>query len=155
MINKAIIVGYVGRDPETRYTQGGDAISNFSVATTEKWKKDGQPQERTEWHRITTWGKLAEIVGEHVKKGSLIYIEGKIQTRKWQDKDGTDRYTTEIRADQVKFLNRAGGDRDEDSTPSRGQQDRPPAGKKPASPAAGDRPGKQTGFEDMPDDIPF
>lgn len=105
-VNKVIIVGNLGADPETRYTQGGDAIANFSVATTESWKdkSTGEKKELTEWHRCSVFGKLAEICGQYLKKGSQVYIEGKLQTRKWQDKEGIDRYTTEIKIDEMRML---------------------------------------------------
>ena len=105
MINKVIIIGNLGADVEVRYTQDGTAAASFTVATTERWKgKDGQMQEQTEWHRVTAWRKLAEICGEYLQKGSRVYIEGKLQTRKWKDKDGNDRYTTEIVAREMKML---------------------------------------------------
>ena len=104
-LNKAMLVGYVGKDPEVKHTNNGTAICNFSVATTESWKdQQGAKQERTEWHRITVWKRLAEIVGEYVRKGTLVYVEGRIETRKWQDNDGNDRYTTEIIAREVLML---------------------------------------------------
>lgn len=107
MINKAIIVGHAGSDAEIRYTKSGDATASFNVATTERWKdKSGKFQEVTEWHKIVVWRKLAEICGEYVKKGSKLYVEGKIQTRKYQDQSGNDRYTTEIVAREVKFLDK-------------------------------------------------
>ncbi len=107
MINKAIIIGNLGADPEIRYTQSGSQVASFNVATTERWKdKDGQQQESTEWHRIVAWQRLAEICGEYLHKGSRVYIEGKIQTRKWQDQSGNDRYTTEIIAREMKMLDR-------------------------------------------------
>lgn len=150
-INKAIIVGYCGRDPETRYLPNGDAVTNFTVATTERWKDkaSGEQQERTEWHRINCFGKLAEIAGQYLKKGSHVYAEGKIQTRKYQDKDGVDRYVTEIRCNELKFLSKAPEADAGGSTPSKPQQQKPAA--KPAAKTAP----KTTGFEDMPDDIPF
>jgi len=106
MLNQAQIIGHLGRDPETRYLPSGDAVTNFSIATTEKWrdKNTGEQKEATEWHRINTFGKLAEIAGQYLKKGSLVFIQGKIVTRKWQDKDGIERYSTEIRADSMKML---------------------------------------------------
>nr|WP_320012053.1 single-stranded DNA-binding protein [uncultured Desulfobulbus sp.] len=105
MINKAILIGNLGADPEIRYTQNGTAVATFSLATTERRKgQDGQVQEMTEWHRIVAWQRLAEICGEYLSKGSKVYIEGKIQTRKWQDKSGNDRYTTEIVAREMKML---------------------------------------------------
>lgn len=104
-INKAIILGNIGNDPETKYTQDGKAITSFSVATSEKWKdKNGQPNEKTEWHRITCFGKLAEIAEKYLKKGSKVYIEGSIKTDKWKDKDGNDRYTTGIIAKEMQML---------------------------------------------------
>lgn len=104
-VNKAIIVGTLGRDPEIRYMQNGDAACNLSVATSESWKdKSGEKQERTEWHRISMFGKLAEIAGQYLAKGSSVYLEGKLQTRKWTDKDGVDKYTTEIIADRMQML---------------------------------------------------
>jgi single-strand DNA-binding protein len=109
MINKVILIGNLGADPEIRYTQDGTAAASFTVATTEKWKgKDGQMQESTEWHRVTAWRRLAEICGEYLSKGSRVYIEGKLQTRKWQDKNGNDRYTTEIIAREMKMLSPRG-----------------------------------------------
>ena len=107
MINKAIIIGNLGADPELRYTNSGAPVASFRVATTERWKgQDGQVQEQTEWHSIVAWRKLAEICGEHLRKGSRVYIEGKLQTRKWQDQNGNDRYTTEIVAREMKMLDR-------------------------------------------------
>ena len=105
MINKVILIGNLGKDPEIRYTQSGAAVVNFSIATTERWKgQDGQQQENTEWHNIVAWKRLAEICSEYLHKGSKVYIEGKLQTRKWQDKDGNDRYTTEIVARDMQML---------------------------------------------------
>lgn len=105
MINKAILIGNLGSDPEVKYTQSGTAVATFRVATTERWKgQDGQMQESTEWHRIVAWKRLAEICGEYLLKGSRVYIEGKIQTRKWQDQNGVDKYTTEIVAREMKML---------------------------------------------------
>jgi single-strand DNA-binding protein len=111
MENLVILIGNLGADPEVRYTQDGTPAASFTVATTERWKgKDGQVQEQTEWHKITAWRKLAEICGEYLRKGSKVYIKGKLQTRKWQDKDGADRYTTEIVAREMKmFSGRDGG----------------------------------------------
>ncbi len=109
MINKAILIGNLGGDPEIRYTQSGTQVASFTVATTERFKgKDGQMQENTEWHRIVAWNRLAEICGEYLHKGSRVYIEGKIQTRKWQDQSGNDRYTTEIVAREMKMLSARG-----------------------------------------------
>jgi len=109
MINKAILIGNLGSDPEVRYTQSGAAVANFTIATTEKWKgQDGQMQEQTEWHRIVAFARLGEICGEYLSKGSKVYIEGRIQTRKWEDKDGNARYTTEIVAREMKMLDSKG-----------------------------------------------
>lgn len=108
-VNKAIIIGHLGRDPEVNYTQGGDAVANFSVATSETWtdKQSGEKKERTEWHRIVAWRRLGEICGEHLRKGSQVYVEGKLQTRSWEQ-DGVTRYTTEINATTVQFLGNSG-----------------------------------------------
>ena len=105
-VNKVIIVGNLGKDPETRYAPSGDAVTNITVATTETWKDKatGERKEATEWHRVVFWGKLAEIVDKYVKKGSQVYVEGRIETRKWTDKNGHDKYTTEIVADQMQML---------------------------------------------------
>ena len=110
-VNKVILIGNLGNDPEIRYTAGGAAVANISLATAESWKdkETGEQQERTEWHRVVFFGKLAEIVGEYLRKGSQVYVEGRLQTRKWQDKEGKDRYTTEINADRVVLV---GGRRD-------------------------------------------
>lgn len=149
-VNKVILIGNLGADPEVRYMPSGDAITNIRVATTEVWKdKNGEKQERTEWHRVALFGKLAEIAGEYLKKGSQVYIEGRLQTRKWQDKDGQDRYTTEIIADRMQMLGSRGGGN------SFEVQERPAAtGVPPAAPAA--KPAKKgADFEDFEDDIPF
>ena len=109
-VNRVILVGNLGRDAELRYTGGGAAVASFSVATTEVWKdKDGQRQEQTEWHRISLWGKQAESVAQYLTKGKQVYVEGRLQTRKWQDKEGHDRYTTEVKADRVVLLGSGGG----------------------------------------------
>lgn len=105
MLNKVMLIGNLGADPELKYTQSGVAVCNFSVATSERWKdKDGQQQEATEWHRVVVWKKLAEVCEDYLHKGSKVYVEGKLQTRKWQDQNGNDRYTTEIFALNVQFL---------------------------------------------------
>jgi single-strand DNA-binding protein len=108
-INKVILVGRLGRDPEIRYTPSGAAVANFTIATSEEWndKETGQKQERTEWHRIVAWRRLGEICGEYLRKGSQIYIEGKLQTRSWEDRDGNKRYTTEIVAQNMQMLGSA------------------------------------------------
>ncbi len=104
MLNKVMLIGNLGADPEMRYTQNGSAVANFNIATTETWVKDGNKEERTEWHRIIAFARLGEICGEYLSKGSKVYIEGKIQTRQWEDKDGVKRYTTEIIAREMKML---------------------------------------------------
>ena len=150
-VNKVIIVGNLGKDPETRYAPSGDAVTNIVVATTETWKDktSGEKREATEWHRVVFFGKLAEIAGQYLKKGSQVYLEGKLKTRKWQDKDGQDRYTTEINADEMKMLGSKGdGQQQEGQRPQQTQQ-RPPANpqRQPQ--------GQAGGFSDMDDDIPF
>lgn len=120
-VNKVILVGNLGADPEVRYMPNGGAVANLSIATSESWKdQQGQQQERTEWHRVTMYRKLAEIAGEYLKKGSQVYLEGKLQTRKWQDQSGNDRYTTEIIADQMQML--GGGARNDNSGDYQGNQ---------------------------------
>ena len=109
MVNKVILVGRLGADPEIRYTQDGTMVTNLNVATNEQWKdKEGERQQRTEWHRVVTFRKLAEICGNYLSKGSLVYIEGRIQTRSWDDKDGVKRYTTEVVASTMQMLDRKG-----------------------------------------------
>jgi single-strand DNA-binding protein len=142
-INKAIIVGRLGRDPEVRYTPDGTAVANFSVATSEEWKdkNTGEKRERTEWHRIVAWRRLGEICGEYLSKGRQVYIEGRIQTRDWEDKDGNKRYTTEIVADNMQML----GSRD-DLGGSRGADPGPRPQDSAPGPSEGDM---------GDDDIPF
>lgn len=124
MLNKVQIIGRVGADPEIRYTADGKALSSARVAVTETWKdRDGKNHEHTEWFRVKFFGKLAEIVGEYVKKGRLVYIEGSLRTEKWQDKDGNDRYTTEVRADQMKMLGKRESDDDGNNEAGRGGRD--------------------------------
>lgn len=137
MLNQAQLIGHLGRDPEVRYMPNGDAVASFSIATAEKWKdkQTGESKEQTEWHRISAFGKLAEIVERFLQKGSLVYVSGKIVTRKYTDKDGVEKYTTEIRANEMKML---GGNRTEEQKPAQ----------KPA-------PQKSSGFDDLPDDLPF
>ena len=110
-VNKVILVGNLGKDPETRYMPSGSAVTNLTLATSESWKdkQSGEAQERTEWHKIAMFGRLAEIAAEYLRKGSQVYIEGKLRTRKWQDKEGKDRYTTEIVADEMQMLGSKGG----------------------------------------------
>ena len=155
-VNKAILIGHLGRDPEVRYSPSGSAVANVSVATSESWKdkNTGENQERTEWHRVVFFGRLAEIVGEYLKKGSQVYIEGRLQTRKWQDQSGADRYTTEIVANDMQMLGgRAGGARDSDY----GGMDQTPA--EPAGGQRGQdapaRGGSGPAASDFDDDIPF
>ena len=165
-VNKVILLGNLGRDPEVRCTPSGDAVASMSIATTESWKdKSGQRQEKTEWHSVVMYRRLAEIAGEYLKKGSQVYIEGRLQTRKWQDKQGNDRYTTEIAADHMQML----GQRDSGGASDRrggGRQDYHPAGG--GHVAAGGSPSQRqqaperrtpkpppNNFADMDDDIPF
>jgi len=110
-VNKAILIGNLGADPETRYTAGGTAVTNANIATSDSWrdKSSGEMQERTEWHRVVFFARLAEVAGEYLRKGSKIYVEGRIQTRKWQNKDGIDQYTTEIVANEMQMLDTKGG----------------------------------------------
>ena len=141
-VNKVIIVGNLGADPESRFAPSGDAICNISVATTESWKdkQTGEKKEATEWHRVGFYGKLAEIAGQYLKKGSQVYIEGSLRTRKWQDKTGQDRYTTEIRADVMKML----GGKSEGQQQSAAPRQQAPQRQQMAPPAG-----------DFDDDIPF
>jgi single-strand DNA-binding protein len=156
-VNKVILIGNLGRDPETRYMPDGGAITNISVATTDVWKdKNGEKQEKTEWHRVAFFGKLAEIAGEYLKKGSQVYVEGRLQTRKWQDKDGADKYTTEVIADRMQMLGSRqgmGGGAGAGAERSGGGEEREGGGAargaaKPAAKAGGK-------FDDFEDDIPF
>jgi len=172
-INKVILVGNLGQDPEIRYTANGAAVANITVATSEQWtdRQSGQKQERTEWHRVVLFGRLGEIAGEYLRKGSQVYLEGKLQTRKWQDQNGQDRYTTEIVANELQMLGGRGGagggsadyNNAQDFGGARNQnQDvgggRPAAapqqggGGRPAAPAA---PAGGSNFDDFDDDIPF
>jgi len=164
-VNKVIIVGNLGRDPETRYMPNGDAVTNVAVATTESWKdkNSGEKKELTEWHRITFYRKLAEVAGQYLKKGSQVYVEGRLQTRKWTDKDGVEKYTTEIIADTMQMLGGrqgAGGGASDDgggygSAPPARQSAGPgsSSGAAPARAPAANRPAPN--FSDMDDDIPF
>ena len=166
-INKVIIIGNLGRDPEVRYTPNGSAICNVSVATTRNWKDktSGDKVEETEWHRVVCYDRLAEIAGEYLKKGRPVYFEGRLKTRKWQDKEGKDVYTTEIIADNMQLLGGregAGGGDSGDDYADRGDRSeaRAPAPARSAAPAPRPAPPKPaakpaTGFDDMDDDIPF
>lgn len=162
-VNKVILIGNLGADPESRFAPSGDAICNVRLATTETWrdKNTGERREATEWHRVSFYGKLAEIAGQYLRKGSQVYIEGSLRTRKWQDQSGQDRYTTEIRADEMKMLGRReGGD-----APMRGGEGNWDAGAQSAparAPAPAPRaqpqaqpPAQAGGFGDFDDDIPF
>jgi single-strand DNA-binding protein len=150
-VNKVIVVGNLGRDPETRYMPDGAAITNVSIATSFQWtdKASGEKKEETEWHRVVFRGKLAEVAGEYLKKGSQVYVEGRLRTRKWQDKEGQDKYTTEIVADRMQMLGSRAGAGEPREAPSepRAAEPRPAAGAPSKKPA-----GK---FDDMEDDIPF
>jgi len=131
-LNKVMLIGNLGKDPEVRYTASGQAVASFSLATSEKFKgKSGEWEERTEWHNITLWGKLAEIAGEYLSKGKTVFIEGRLQTRKWQDKNGNDRYTTDIVGDKMQMLSpkgevRRGGDVTSEPTGGGGNHEEPP-----------------------------
>ena len=158
-VNKVILVGNLGKDPEVRYMPSGRAVANVTLATSESWKdkNSGEKQERTEWHNVVFYSPLAEIAGQYLRKGSSVFVEGRLQTRKWQDKNGQDRYTTEIIANEMKMLGSRGGgsapfssEGDADSAPASAPQPHhpPAASRSPASPA----PGADNGFDD---DIPF
>ncbi|MFT5139381.1 MAG: single-strand DNA-binding protein [Rhodothermales bacterium] len=150
-INKVILVGNLGKDPEIRYTAGGAAIANITIATSESWrdKQSGEKQEKTEWHRVVFFSRLAEIVGEYLKKGSQVYVEGRLQTRKWQDKSGQDRYTTEIVANEMQMLG-GRGEGGGGSSQGGGGFRKPESAQAPAGQAA---PKVEEDFPD--DDIPF
>lgn len=138
-VNKVILLGNLGKDPETKYMSNGEAVTNITLATTETWKdKNGEKQEKTEWHRVTFYRKLAEIAGQYLKKGSQVYIEGRLETRKWTDKSGVERYTTEIIAHEMKMTG---------SKPGQSEQRQPEK--------AAPKQNSGSGFEDMDDDIPF
>lgn len=161
-INKVILIGNLGRDPETRYMPSGKAATNFSIATSERFKdrETGEPQERTEWHRIATFDRLAEISAEYLKKGSKVYIEGRLRTRKWQDKEGKDRYSTEIIADQMQMLDSKGGGGaampGEDDTDFRGGARSNRSGRPAPATTTSTAPGSAAAESpDFDDDIPF
>ncbi len=144
-INKVILVGNLGADPDTRYMPSGGAVTNLSLATSESWKdkQSGEQKERTEWHKVAMFGRLAEISAEYLRKGSQVYIEGKLRTRKWQDRDGNDRWTTEIIADEMQMLGGRGGG---GGAPMRGDDSY--SQRAPSQPAAAEP-------DDFDDDIPF
>jgi single-strand DNA-binding protein len=155
-VNKVILIGNLGRDPEVRYTPSGAAICNVTIATSRQWKaKDsGEKMEETEWHRVVFYDRLAEIAGEYLKKGRPVYVEGRLKTRKWQDKDGVEKYTTEIIAEQMQLLGSRegmGGGADEGG----GGASRPAPAQRPAAGRPAPASKSSTGFEDMDDDIPF
>jgi single-strand DNA-binding protein len=155
-VNKVILIGNLGRDPEVRYAPSGSAICNVTLATSRQWKDktSGERQEETEWHRVVFYDRLAEIAGEYLKKGRPVYVEGRLKTRKWTDKDGVEKYTTEIVADQMQLLgSREGmGDGGGESGGARSAPASRPTGGGAAKPAAQK---SSTGFDDMDDDIPF
>ena len=166
-VNKVIVIGNLGRDPEVRYTPSGAAVCNLRIATTRNWKNrdSGERQEETEWHSVVLYDRQAEVAGEYLKKGRPVYIEGRLKTRKWQDKEGQDRYTTEIVAETMQLL--GGRDSGGESGGGMGGDDegggysRPPAARPAAAPRAQAAPAPRpapkssTGFDDMDDDIPF
>ncbi|MEP5764591.1 MAG: single-stranded DNA-binding protein [Halieaceae bacterium] len=167
-INKVILIGNLGNDPETRYTQSGGAVTNISLATSETWKdkQTGQPQERTEWHRIVFFNRLGEIAGEYLRKGSKVYVEGSLRTRKWTDQSGQDRYTTEIVGNEMQMLDSRGGgqaapypDDNYSQAPSQAPQAPQAAGAAPApaqqQAAGGAQAAPPASFDDFDDDIPF
>jgi len=169
-VNKVILLGNLGRDPETRYTTGGDAVTNLNIATSEQWKdKSGEKQERTEWHRVVLFGRQAEIAGEYLKKGRSVYIEGRLQTRKYADKDGVEKYSTEIVADRMQLLGGrdgpggGGGDVDFSAANSSGGERSGGGGGGGGGPrrestgggAKGPGTGGKKNPDDFDDDIPF
>ena len=158
-VNKVILVGNLGADPEVRYTPSGSAVANVSIATTDQWKdkQTGENQERTEWHRVVFFNRLAEIVAEYLKKGRQVYVEGRLQTRKWQDQSGQDRYTTEIVANEMQML---GGREPGSSGFDQGMDQSEPAAStggqdSAASKAKADAPAQGGAYDDFDDDIPF
>jgi len=172
-INKVILIGNLGRDPETRYTQGGSAVTNLRIATSEQWRdrQTGEQQERTEWHTVVCFARLAEIAGEYLRKGSKVYIEGRLQTRKWQDQSGQDRYSTEVVANDMQMLDSRGGggadmpidDREgmgASSGPAPARTGAPPRAQAGGGAARGpkaqpQRPPVDDAADDLDDDIPF
>ena len=153
-VNKVILIGNLGRDPETRYMTNGDAVTNLNIATTETWKdKSGEKQEKTEWHRVVLFGRQAEIAGEYLKKGRSVYIEGRLQTRKYTDKEGVEKYATEIVGDRMQLLGsrEGGGGGDTEFAGGGGRREAAPAGGGSKSGSAG----KAPAADDFDDDIPF
>jgi single-strand DNA-binding protein len=153
-VNKVILVGRLGKDPETRYMTSGEAVANVSLATSENYKdKSGEKQERTEWHNLVFYRRLAEIAGEYLKKGAQIYVEGRIQTRKWQDKEGKDRYTTEIIVNEMTMLGgKSGGTGSFEVVENQSMPSSAPAR---SAPAAKPAPAAKSNFDNFDDDIPF
>jgi single-strand DNA-binding protein len=157
-VNKVILIGNLGRDPEVRYAPSGSAICNVTLATSRQWKDktSGERQEETEWHRVVFYDRLAEIAGEYLKKGRPVYVEGRLKTRKWTDKDGVEKYTTEIVADQMQLLgSREGMGGGEEGGGGGYSRERPAAARPASAPAAKPAAKSSTGFDDMDDDIPF
>ncbi len=156
-VNKVILLGNLGRDPETRYSADGAAITNIAIATTDSWKDKatGEKKEQTEWHRVVFFGRLAEIAGEYLRKGRPVYIEGKLRTRKWTDKEGVERYTTEIVADQMQMLGSREGAGGGMGAPD--MDDAPAAPRQSSGGGGGARPASKpaANIADMDDDIPF
>ncbi|MHB1513073.1 MAG: single-stranded DNA-binding protein [Acidiferrobacter sp.] len=154
-INKVILVGNLGRDPEIRYVPNGGAVANLNIATSESWrdKGTGEKQERTEWHRVVFFGKLAEVAGEYLKKGAQIYVEGRLQTRKWQDKSGQDRYTTEIVGNDLQMLGGRGGAGAGDGPPMDMPYESSASGS--GAPQGQPSPSSSGAKDDFDDDIPF
>ena len=154
-VNKVILIGNLGRDPEMRYLPSGSAVANLAIATTDKYKdKSGQMVESTEWHRVSFFDRIAEVCGQYLKKGSQVYIEGSLKTRKYTDKDGVEKYATEIRGDRMQMLGSKGGgmaDMDDGGM----DQSAPPPRSQPSKPAAPAPRPASSGFDDMDDDIPF
>jgi len=152
-VNKVILIGNLGADPETRYLPSGDAVTNIRIATTDSWKdKSGEKQEHTEWHRVAFFGKVAEVAGEYLKKGSPVYVEGRIRTRKWQDKEGQERFSTEIVADRMQLLGGRGSAGGGMVGSGEGASREPVAAGGNTAKAA---PRKGGAFDEMDDDIPF
>jgi single-strand DNA-binding protein len=154
-VNKVILIGRLGKDPETRYMPNGEAVTNATLATSENWKdKSGVKQEKTEWHNLVFYRRLAEVAGEYLKKGSMIYVEGKLQTRKWQDKEGKDRYTTDIIVNEMTMLGgKSTGGSFEVVEEQQSAPQRAPAKSAPAAPASSSGQGRS--FDNFDDDIPF
>ncbi|MEK7811353.1 MAG: single-stranded DNA-binding protein [Pseudomonadota bacterium] len=156
-VNKVILVGRLGKDPETRYMTSGEAVTNVTLATSENWKdKAGEKQEKTEWHNLVFYRRLAEVAGEYLKKGSQVYVEGKIQTRKWQDKEtGKDRYTTEIIVNEMQMLGSKSGGAGSFEVVENQSPSTAPARSAPAAKPATAAPAGKSNFDNFDDDIPF